>query len=217
MKNYLYILLFIALTFNACTKESSNSYISSSRTTASTTTTTTTGVSTRNGSGGTTTATPVNATTINNANQIVKVSLNNKTLTMNYYENINLLIRKDSLAKSYSIIFNEDFKSTQLGKYNYTIVGKGGTVTTNYAESNLNNVTISGTKDTTMNSVVYTKISFNRNFIFTGTFNTSTEAGAQYDYLINNKETIYFSTYMNTTTGVSTTVKSGTPLVYTSN
>ncbi|MEO6521613.1 MAG: hypothetical protein ABIN91_08045 [Mucilaginibacter sp.] len=221
MRNNLYTILFIAIAFSACSKSGTDTYITSSRSSTTTSSTTTTTITSSRGnapgSGSTTTPTPVYDISFNNGNQVVKVSVNNKTLTMNLHESINLLIRKDSLAKSFSIIFKEDFKSIQLGKYSYTTLSKDGTITTNYAENNLNNVTISGTKDTTMNSVVYTKISFNRNFIFTGTFNTSTEAGVQYDYLLNNKETIYFSSYMNTTTGVSATVKSSSTLVYTSN
>jgi hypothetical protein len=208
MKIYIYTLLFIAVAFNACTKASNNTYVSSTRSTV----VTTTGTSSR-----TSTPTPVYAITFNNANQVVKVSLVNKTLTMNFYENINLLARKDSLATSWSIIFTEDFKATQLGKLNYTTVGKSGTVTTNYVESNLNNVAISSTKDTTVNNLVYTKISFNRNFIFTTTYSTSTEAGTQYDYLLKTNEAVNFAAYITTPTGISSVVKSSSTLVYSSN
>ena len=136
---------------------------------------------------------------------------------MNFYENINLYARKDSLTTSWAIIFTENFSASQLGKFSYTTVGKSGVVTTNYAESNLNNLVISATKDTVINSFAYTKMSFNRNFIFTNVYNSSTEAGVEYDYLLAHKETITFAAYITTSTGTSSVVKSSSTLVYSSN
>lgn len=214
LKKPFYAILLIAVAFCACKKASSDTYETSSRSTSTTTSTAATpGTSERGTTPGITTASNY-AVMLNNADQIVKIGLSNKTLNMNFYENINLYVRKDSLAISWSIIFTEDFTVSQLGKFSYTSVGKSGTVTTNYVESNLNNVTISATKDTTISNIVFTKVSFNRNFLFSNTYATSTEAATEYDYMLNNSETINFATYLNTALGKTTVIKSTSKLVY---
>lgn len=208
MRNYTYSLLFIVIAFAGCSKVTVDTPTSlvSNRSTISTTT----------GATSTTVVTPAVALSFELYNQGVKVNLSNKTLTMNYYENITLVARKDSLQTSWSIIFTEDFKLTQLNNFNYTTTSKTGAVTTNYAEPNLNNITISSTRDSTVNGVACTKISFNRNFLFSSTYTTSTAAGAEYDYLLNNRETIGFSAFITSASGKSKAYSSTATVVYSS-
>lgn len=209
MKNYTYSLLFIVIAFAGCSKVTVDTPTSlvSNRSTISTSTGATSTI---------TTVIPAVALSFELYNQAVKVNLSNKTLTMNYYENISLLARKDSLANSWSIIFTENFKLTQLNNFNYTITSKTGAVTTNYAEPNLNNIIISSSRDTTVSGVGYTKISFNRNFIFTNTYTTSTTAGAEYDYLLNNRETIGFTAFLTSASNKSKVYTGTATVVYSS-
>lgn len=209
MKNYTYSLLFIVIAFAGCSKVTVDTPTSlvSNRSTISTSTGATSTI---------TTVIPAVALSFELYNQAVKVNLSNKTLTLNYYENISLLARKDSLANSWSIIFTENFKLTQLNNFNYTITSKTGAVTTNYAEPNLNNIIISSSRDTTVSGVGYTKISFNRNFIFTNTYTTSTTAGAEYDYLLNNRETIGFTAFLTSASNKSKVYTGTATVVYSS-
>jgi hypothetical protein len=187
-RSYIYIFLFFSLALNACKK--------SSRTDD-------------------TIAKQVNyAVNFSVKDQSVKLRLNNNILGLDFYEDVTLLAVKDSLQNSYAVIFKEDFKPSELGKFSFYISGQSGNVITNYAESNLNNVTLSSVKDTTINSTVYSKISFNRIFYFGVGYNTNAEALAEYNYLLSKKDAVGFSSYVTGPNGSTTANTTNAALVY---
>lgn len=204
IRTYLLLIILSVAFFSSCVKTTVDPSLISSRQSISTVST---GTSTRGSNN-------LAALNFELRDQKVSVNLTNKTLSMNYNEDITLLARKDSLAASWSIIFTESFLGTELAKYNYTTTSKTGNVTTNYAEPNLNNVAIRSTKDTVINSITYTKLSFNRNFLFANTYGSSIDAATQFDHLLNTKDVINFSAFITSAAGRSSVANAKAVLLY---
>lgn len=177
MKTLLYIATITVLTLASCKKYySAPSVTADNRQTISTLVLATNGIS------------------FNLKDQVVKTKLSNNTLTLTYYEDMALVLRSDSLQKAWSVIFKEDFSTTELNKFNYYAINKDGSTSTNYRESNLNNLAITK-KDTLVSNVPMTRVSFTRTLIFTKAYTSATEALNEYTFLLSAKETIAFSVF----------------------
>ncbi|EHQ25694.1 hypothetical protein [Mucilaginibacter paludis] len=159
-------------------------------------------------------ATSSNVINFDIQSQVVKTKLVNNTLTLTYNEAITLLLRSDSLQRAWSVRFDEDFNATELRKFDYYAVNKDGSTTTNYRESNLNNLAIKSKTDTLISNISMTKISFTRTLVFTKTYTGGTDATNEYQYLLSAKDTIGFSAYYVFSSGNSAAYSDKTNLTY---
>jgi hypothetical protein len=131
---------------------------------------------------------------------------------MNYNQQITLLIKSDSLKNAWSITFNEDFTASQLEFFSFSTVNKSGTVVYNYIDNNLNNVSTTQ-KDTIIDNISITKISFSRVRFYSYTFPQLTDANKMYNYMMIAKEPVGFSVFISyadknsTTYSIQSTIK----------
>jgi hypothetical protein len=143
--------------------------------------------------------------------QLVKLGIYNNNLLMSYTENINLVISPDSLRGSYNVIFDEDFSKSNLANFTFTTLTAYNTVVTNYLDNNLNNINLTSKKDTTVNGTLFTKLSFSRTLYYTTAYPSYNAAYVEYQYLLTQKDTLSYTSYITYPTRKSkaSTVKVG--------
>ena len=130
---------------------------------------------------------------------------------MTYNENIKLLISPDSLKGSYNVIFDEDFSKSNLANFTFTTTTAYNTVVTNYLDNNLNNINLTSKRDTTVNGTLFTKLSFSRALYYTTPYASYNAAYVEYQYLLTQKDTLSYTSYITYPTRKSkvSTVKVG--------
>jgi hypothetical protein len=117
--------------------------------------------------------------------QVVKTSVTNQTLTLQFNENVNMYITADGLGQSYSIHLFENFQQSQLAGLDFTTVNQSGVPTLDWVDDNLNNVILKTVSDTLVNNVPIKKINVSRPFTFTKTFDSNQSAINQQNTLLN--------------------------------
>ncbi|GAB2692223.1 hypothetical protein GCM10027037_14480 [Mucilaginibacter koreensis] len=125
--------------------------------------------------------------------QNVVISQNNDQLKLLYYQKISLLVDAATYHNSWGITLKQDFTPSVLGGFTYTNTNIEGDVTQDWATINLNEVNKS-TKDTVVNGVNMVKIYFERNFNFTKTYASATEAAAQIPLIVQRQDQVSFVT-----------------------
>lgn len=108
----------------------------------------------------------IHAIVVNAPAQFATTSVANDTLSIIYYENVNLLIPTAGYKASFAIHLVEDFTNTSLKNLNYTTYDAYGDVTYDFVDDNLNDVSAKAIKDTMVNDVAMKKITVQRPFTF---------------------------------------------------
>ena len=141
--------------------------------------------------------------------QVVKTSVTNQTLTLQFNENVNMYVTADGLNQSYAVHLLENFQQSQLAGLHFTTVNEYGITTTDWVDDNLNNVILKTVSDTLVNNVPLKKINVNRPFTFTKVFDSNQSAINQQNTLLtkyNDKVTYKAFCYYNKKTFVADSV-----------
>jgi hypothetical protein len=136
--------------------------------------------------------------------QVVKTSVTNQTLTLQFNENINMYITADGLGLSYAVHLFENFQQSQLAGLDFTTVNEYGNTTFDWVDVILKTVT-----DTVVNTVAIKKINVSRPFTFVKTFDSNQSAINQQNMLLtkyNDKVTYKAYCYYNQKTYVADSV-----------
>lgn len=132
------------------------------------------------------------------SNQIVKTSVNNNTLNLDYYEQVNFIVDPSEYGRLWALILTEDFSKTNLNGLHFSALNEEGTYATDWVSQNLNNVHSSQktTIDTTINGKTYKKIKVSRVFKYISSFaNQQAAIDKQNDLIANAKnDSVGFST-----------------------
>ncbi|MEO8948373.1 MAG: hypothetical protein ABI308_08180 [Mucilaginibacter sp.] len=131
------------------------------------------------------------------ADQYVKTSVTDSTLTLVYNEDINPVIKAQGYSKTWAVHLIENFAGTSLSGFHYITINQDDTVNLDWVDGNLNNVKAKTVADTTIKGVAYIKINVNRPFTFTQRYATVQEAVNAQNSLLNRKsEAIKFTSYV---------------------
>jgi hypothetical protein len=130
--------------------------------------------------------------------QIVKTSVTNNTLNLDYYEQVNFIVDPSEYGRLWALILTEDITKSNLKGLHFSALNEEGTYATDWVSQNLNNVHSSQkiTIDTTIGDKTYKKIKISRIFKFISPFtNQQAAIDKQNDLITNAKnDSVSFST-----------------------
>ncbi|MDR3695437.1 hypothetical protein [Mucilaginibacter sp.] len=128
--------------------------------------------------------------------QTVKTSVSGSKLTLVFNENVAILFTPEAYQRISSIHLQEDFKTTLLNGVDFTTVAGGGNTTLDWVDDNLNNVILKKVTDTVINSAKMVKINVNRPFTFFKAYASNKDAiNAQAVFLSKTDDTVVFTSY----------------------
>ncbi|RVU00470.1 hypothetical protein EOD41_13415 [Mucilaginibacter limnophilus] len=146
--------------------------------------------------------------------QIVKASVSGTTLNLAYAEKVHLIIDKDRYTKSWYIVFDEDFKNTQLNGLDYKMKMQWGDTVLNWKPYNLHQIDKTVT-DTTIGGVKVVNVKFERTFNFFKQYATAQEANNKLEEIAGKKEQVKFLTRYQPDTDTTRFYVNTANLVYT--
>lgn len=134
--------------------------------------------------------------TLNLADQIVKTSVDNNVLHMDYYENANLLVDANTYHLTWALHLKEYFNKSQLAAYHFTSLSEDNTYAYDWVADNLNNVSRKTVKDTSIDGKAFVKVTVNRVLNFANTFGSNQEAiNMQNKLLQSQTDSVTFSSF----------------------
>ena len=108
--------------------------------------------------------------------QVANLALSDKTVTLKFDENVNILFTEEGYQETYGVFLKEDFSKTLFSGFHFTTVAEAGNTTLDWVDSNLNNVILKSITDTVINNKKMVKINVHREFSFFKTYDSSPEA-----------------------------------------
>ncbi|RYY33960.1 MAG: hypothetical protein EOP46_14965 [Sphingobacteriaceae bacterium] len=119
--------------------------------------------------------------------QIVKASVNDKTLTLAYSQRVHVLADKERYESAWHVYFNEDFKNTQLDGLDFRMKMGWGETVFNWKPNDMDQIEKTMT-DTVIGGVKVLNIRFERTYNFFKEYNTPEEATAKMEAVVGKKE-----------------------------
>ncbi len=109
---------------------------------------------------------------------------------MLYTEDVNVVLDANGYDLSYSIRFNEDFSSSALSKFSYTVPAPSNTYTTDWAGNDLKVLKEVTKSNITVNGKTMVNLHLVRNFTFTKSYDTAVQAVSQQNILLSIKNDV---------------------------
>lgn len=154
--------------------------------------------------------------TLNLSDQIVKTSVSNNTLHMDYYESANLLVDASVYHRTWALHLKEYYFKSQLSPFHFQSMSEDNTITNDWVADNLNNVSRKTVKDTSIDGKAYVKVSVNRVVNFFNTYNSAQEAVDMQNKLLQSQsDSVIFSSFYYYNGITSLTDSSSAKLTYT--
>lgn len=139
----------------------------------------------------------VHMITIDLGPQTVKTQVTDNKLTMTYTEDVTALLPYKGYDLSFSIRLNEDFSSSGLAKFDYTLPGTNGTTTNNWAGNDLKILNEVTKTQYTFNEQTRVKLHLTRTFTFVKQYITAAIARqAQATFIGTKTDVVTFSTFV---------------------
>lgn len=154
--------------------------------------------------------------TLNVNGQIVRTSVQNDTLHMDYYESADLLIDPAVYHRTWALHLKEYYNKSQLAPYHFVSLSEDNTYAYDWVSDNLNNVTRKTVKDTSIDGKAYVKVSVNRVMNFFNAFSSPQEAiNMQNKLLQSQSDSVIFASYYYYNGVTSLADSSSARLIYT--